>query len=164
MKTKTFLLPIWWHNTGLFPLGNKYLGVFGLNALKYNFKCCFTLPRLYWQTIMQMIHVKTTTLAKTEGTMVDISLAECVWSGSFPSMSICKVKSDKYVNCIIQTYIDLFHLFSNFSSYIYVLYKSNMTRVKFIKTWNKINGIHRGNEIFIQFRSYIRSIGSEFWS
>ena len=34
MKIKTFLLPIWWYNRGLFPLGNKYFGVFVLNGLK----------------------------------------------------------------------------------------------------------------------------------
>ena len=33
MKIKTFLLPIWWYNRGLFPLGNKYRGVFILNGL-----------------------------------------------------------------------------------------------------------------------------------
>ena len=26
MKIKKFILPIWWYNRGLFPLGNKYLG------------------------------------------------------------------------------------------------------------------------------------------
>ena len=26
MKIKKFMLPIWWYNRGLFPLGNKYLG------------------------------------------------------------------------------------------------------------------------------------------
>ena len=30
----SFLLPIWWYNRGLFPLGNKYFGVFVLNGLK----------------------------------------------------------------------------------------------------------------------------------
>ena len=38
MKIKTFLLPIWWNNRGLFPLGNKYFGVFVLNGLS---KCMF---------------------------------------------------------------------------------------------------------------------------
>ena len=33
MKIKKFLLPIWWYNRGLFPLRNKYLGVFVLNGL-----------------------------------------------------------------------------------------------------------------------------------
>ena len=33
MKIKTFLLPIWWYNRGLFPLANKYFGVFVLNGL-----------------------------------------------------------------------------------------------------------------------------------
>ena len=33
MKINKFLLPIWWYNRGLFPLGNKYLGVFVLNGL-----------------------------------------------------------------------------------------------------------------------------------
>ena len=33
MKIKKFLLPIWWDNRGLFPLGNKYFGVFVLNGL-----------------------------------------------------------------------------------------------------------------------------------
>ena len=33
-ENKEFLLPIWWYNRGLFPLGNKYLGVFILNGLK----------------------------------------------------------------------------------------------------------------------------------
>ena len=33
MKIKKFLLPIWWYNRGLFPLGNKYFGVFVLNGL-----------------------------------------------------------------------------------------------------------------------------------
>ena len=28
MKIKKFLLPIWWYNRGLFPLRNKYFGVF----------------------------------------------------------------------------------------------------------------------------------------
>ena len=32
MKIKKFLLPIWWYNRGLFPLGNKYFGVFVLNG------------------------------------------------------------------------------------------------------------------------------------
>ena len=36
MKIKKFLLPIWWHNRGLFPLGNKFLGVFILNGLTYS--------------------------------------------------------------------------------------------------------------------------------
>ena len=31
MKIKKFLLPIWCYNRGLFPLGNKYFGVFVLN-------------------------------------------------------------------------------------------------------------------------------------
>ena len=26
MKIKKFMLPFWWYNRGLFPLGNKYLG------------------------------------------------------------------------------------------------------------------------------------------
>ena len=30
---KTFLLPIWWYNRGLFPLGNKYFGIFVLKGL-----------------------------------------------------------------------------------------------------------------------------------
>ena len=34
MKIKKFLLPIWWYNRGLFPLGNKYFGVFVLNGLR----------------------------------------------------------------------------------------------------------------------------------
>ena len=34
MKIKKFLLPIWWYNRGLFPLGNKYFGIFVLNGLK----------------------------------------------------------------------------------------------------------------------------------
>ena len=33
MNIKKFLLPIWWYNSGLFPLGNKYFGVFILNGL-----------------------------------------------------------------------------------------------------------------------------------
>ena len=33
MKRKKFMLPIWWYNRGLFPLGNKYFGVFVLNGL-----------------------------------------------------------------------------------------------------------------------------------
>ena len=33
MKIKKFLLPIWWNNRGLFPLGNKYFWVFVLNGL-----------------------------------------------------------------------------------------------------------------------------------
>ena len=33
MKIKKFLLPIWWYNRGLFPLGNKYFGVVVLNGL-----------------------------------------------------------------------------------------------------------------------------------
>ena len=32
MKIKKFLLPIWWYNSGLFPLGNEYFGVFVLNG------------------------------------------------------------------------------------------------------------------------------------
>ena len=32
---KKFLLPISWYNRGLFPLGNKYFGVFVLNGLKW---------------------------------------------------------------------------------------------------------------------------------
>ena len=48
MKIKEFLLPIWWYNRGLFPLGNKYFGVFVLNGLKlllFFFLCvkaCYT--------------------------------------------------------------------------------------------------------------------------
>ena len=38
MKINTFLLPIWWYNRGLFPLGNKYFGVFVLNGLKPCYK------------------------------------------------------------------------------------------------------------------------------
>ena len=34
MKTNKLLLPIWWYNRGLFPLRNKYFGVFVLNGLK----------------------------------------------------------------------------------------------------------------------------------
>ena len=34
MKIKKFLLPIWWYNRGLFPLGNEYFGVFVLNGLR----------------------------------------------------------------------------------------------------------------------------------
>ena len=33
MKIKKFLLPIWCYNRGLFPLWNKYFGVFVLNGL-----------------------------------------------------------------------------------------------------------------------------------
>ena len=33
MKIKKVMLPIWWYNRGLFPLGNKYFGVFVLNGL-----------------------------------------------------------------------------------------------------------------------------------
>ena len=33
MKIKKSLLPIWWYNRGLFPLGNKYFGVFVLKGL-----------------------------------------------------------------------------------------------------------------------------------
>ena len=36
MKIKKFLLPIWWYNRGLFPLGNKYFGVFVLNGLTHS--------------------------------------------------------------------------------------------------------------------------------
>ena len=36
MKIKKFMLPIWWYNRDLFPLGNKYFGVFVLNGLKRN--------------------------------------------------------------------------------------------------------------------------------
>ena len=36
MKTKKFLLPIWWYNRGLFPLGNKYFWVFVLKWVKRN--------------------------------------------------------------------------------------------------------------------------------
>ena len=35
MKIKKILLPIWWYNRGLFPLGNKCFGVFFLNGLKF---------------------------------------------------------------------------------------------------------------------------------
>ena len=39
MKIKKFLLPIWWYNRGLFPLGNKHFGVFILDGLKeYNWR------------------------------------------------------------------------------------------------------------------------------
>ena len=34
IKRKKFLLPIWWYNKGLFPLGNRYFGVSVLNGLK----------------------------------------------------------------------------------------------------------------------------------
>ena len=40
MKIKQFLLPIWWYNRGLFPLGNKYFGVFVLNGLMCLIWCC----------------------------------------------------------------------------------------------------------------------------
>ena len=33
MKIKKFMLPIWWCNRGLFPLGNTYFGVFILNGI-----------------------------------------------------------------------------------------------------------------------------------
>ena len=33
MKIKKFLLPIWWYNRGVFPLGNEYFGVFVRNPL-----------------------------------------------------------------------------------------------------------------------------------
>ena len=33
MNIKKLLLPIWWYNRGLLPLGNKYFGVFVLNGL-----------------------------------------------------------------------------------------------------------------------------------
>ena len=33
-KLKKYLLPIWWYNRGLFPLGNKYFEVFVLNGLR----------------------------------------------------------------------------------------------------------------------------------
>ena len=36
MKIKNFLLPIWWYNRGLSPLGNKYFVVFVLNGLGFN--------------------------------------------------------------------------------------------------------------------------------
>ena len=36
MKIKKFMLPIWWYNRGLFPLGNEYFGVFILNGLRKN--------------------------------------------------------------------------------------------------------------------------------
>ena len=40
MKIKKFnMLPIWWYNRGLFPLGNKYFGVFILNGLNYSQLC-----------------------------------------------------------------------------------------------------------------------------
>ena len=38
MKIKKFLLPIWWYNRGVFPLGNKYFGVFVLNGLRCFFE------------------------------------------------------------------------------------------------------------------------------
>ena len=44
MKIKTFLLPIWWYNRGLFPLGNKYFGVFVLNGLKASQYYIIVLP------------------------------------------------------------------------------------------------------------------------
>ena len=37
-KIKKFLLPIWWYNRGLFPLGNKFLGVFILNLSTYMYQ------------------------------------------------------------------------------------------------------------------------------
>ena len=40
MKIKKFLLPIWWYNRGLFPLGNKYFGVFVLNGLNDFWPVC----------------------------------------------------------------------------------------------------------------------------
>ena len=40
MNIKKHLLPIWWHNRGSFPLGNKYFGVFVLKGL---------ILRLPWQ-------------------------------------------------------------------------------------------------------------------
>ena len=39
MKIKKFMLPIWWYNRGVFPLGNKYFGVFVLNRLMHGGKC-----------------------------------------------------------------------------------------------------------------------------
>ena len=44
MKMKKFLLPIWWYNRGLFPLGNKYFVVFVLNELKKEEKKTEPLP------------------------------------------------------------------------------------------------------------------------
>ena len=38
MKIKNFLLPIWWYNRGLFPIWNRYFGVFVLNGLKETMK------------------------------------------------------------------------------------------------------------------------------
>ena len=49
MKLKKFLLSIWWYNRGLFPLGNKYFGVFVLNGLTHivNSSQCFNLRSLW---------------------------------------------------------------------------------------------------------------------
>ena len=55
MKIKEFLLPIWWYNSGLFPLGNNYFWVFVLNGLKSELSqpciahACTWLLALTWQ-------------------------------------------------------------------------------------------------------------------
>ena len=56
MKIKKFMLPIWWYNRGLFPLGNKYFGVFVLNGLIVDHSSvredlkvdCIVLSAEYW--------------------------------------------------------------------------------------------------------------------
>ena len=47
MKIKKFLLPIWWYNRGLFPLGNKYFGVFVLNGLVQVFSIWFEVRNVF---------------------------------------------------------------------------------------------------------------------
>ena len=56
MKIKKFLLPIWWYNRGLFPLGNKYHGVFILNGLIHwvAWLCCRWMQT--WFTIKPAAH------------------------------------------------------------------------------------------------------------
>ena len=39
MKIKKFLLPIWWYNRGLFPLGNKYFDTTWYNYSIKGFRC-----------------------------------------------------------------------------------------------------------------------------
>ena len=60
MKMKKFLLPIWWYNRGLFPLRNKYFGVFVLIGLKFQaealkIRCPFCKP-ITWKCLHTVVH------------------------------------------------------------------------------------------------------------
>ena len=55
MKIKKFLLPIWWYNRGLFPLRNKYFGVFVLNGLNRGGGGAFHETCHHWQFVIHWL-------------------------------------------------------------------------------------------------------------